>query len=122
MAKPRPVDDSDIVSALTLVLIFMSIMAGREIGGLYASYDEFKNLKVLFSVTEEEMSGYLRDALSGEAPDLGFGLAITLPAVDDETKLVRWRRVEYDFEETARRIEAIGCIDNRCGERLKVGM
>ncbi len=55
MAKPRPVDDSDIVSALTLVLIFMSIMAGREIGGLYASYDEFKNLKVLFSVTEEEI-------------------------------------------------------------------
>ncbi len=88
MAKPRPVERGDIVSALTLVLIFMSIMAGREMGSLYASYDELKSLKVLFSVTEEEMSGYLRDVLDGEAPDLGFGLAITLPAVDDETRLV----------------------------------
>jgi len=88
MAKPRPVERSDIVSALTLALIFMSIMAGREVGSLYASYDELKSLKVLFSVTEEETSGYLRDVLDGEAPDLGFGLAITLPAVDDETRLV----------------------------------
>jgi hypothetical protein len=79
---------SDIVGALTLVLIFMSIMAGREVGSLYASYDELKSLKLLFSVTEEEMSGYLRDVLGGEAADLGFGLAITLPAVEDETRLV----------------------------------
>jgi hypothetical protein len=34
------------------------------------------------------MSGYLRDVLTGGTPDLGFGLSITLPAVDDETKLV----------------------------------
>jgi len=88
MAKSGPVERDDIVSALTLALIFMSIMVGREVGSLYASYDELKSLKVLFSVTEEEMSGYLRDVLSGGAPDLGFGLAITLPAVDDETKLV----------------------------------
>ncbi len=88
MAKPRPIERGDIVSALTLVLIFMAIMAGREMGSFYASYEELKSLKVLFSVSEEEMSGYLRDVLSGGVPDLGFGLAITLPAVDDETKLV----------------------------------
>jgi len=88
MAKSRPIERSDIVSALTLVLIFISIMAGREMGSFYASYEELKSLKVLFSVSEEDMSGYLRDVLSGGAPDLGFGLAITLPAVDDETKLV----------------------------------
>ncbi len=76
------------MSALTLVLIFMSIMAGREMGSFYASYDELKSLKVLFRVSEEDMSVYLRDVLIGGAPDLGFGLAITLPAVDDETKLV----------------------------------
>ena len=88
MAKPRPIERGDIVSALTLVLIFMSIMAGREMGSFYASYGELKSLKVLFRVSEEETSGYLRDVLSGGAPDLGFGLAITLPAIDDETKLV----------------------------------
>ena len=88
MAKPRPLERGDIVSALTLVLIFISIMAGRELGSFYASYDELKSLKVLFRVSEEDMSVYLRDVLVGGAPDLGFGLAITLPAVDDETKLV----------------------------------
>ncbi len=88
MARPRSLERRDIVSALTLVLIFVSIMAGREMGSFYASYEELKNLKVLFSVSEEEMSGYLRDVLSGESPGLDYGLSITLPAVDDETKLV----------------------------------
>jgi diadenosine tetraphosphatase ApaH/serine/threonine PP2A family protein phosphatase len=40
---------------------------------------------------------------------------------DPEKRTVRWRRVEYDFEKTAKKIEGIGCIDNRCGDRLKVG-
>ena len=88
MAERRPIERGDIVSALSLVLIFMSIMAGRELGSFYASYDELESLKVLFRVSEEDMSVYLRDVLTGGAPDLGFGLAITLPAVDDETKLV----------------------------------
>ncbi|MHC4599363.1 MAG: metallophosphoesterase family protein [Planctomycetota bacterium] len=43
-------------------------------------------------------------------------------ALYDEAKhTVTWRRVEYDYEATAKKIEAIDCIDNRCGERLKVG-
>ena len=48
MAKPRPIERGAIVSALTLVLIFMSIMAGREMGSFYASYEELKSLKELF--------------------------------------------------------------------------
>ncbi|MHC4778454.1 MAG: metallophosphoesterase family protein [Planctomycetota bacterium] len=40
---------------------------------------------------------------------------------DQKKETVTWRRVEYDFEATAKKIEAIDCIDNRCGERLKVG-
>ena len=61
MAERRPMERGDIVSALTLVLIFMSIMAGREMGSFYAGYDELKSLKVLFRVSEEDMSVYLRD-------------------------------------------------------------
>ena len=40
---------------------------------------------------------------------------------DQESNKVTWRRVPYDFEATAKKIEAIDCIDNRCGERLKLG-
>jgi diadenosine tetraphosphatase ApaH/serine/threonine PP2A family protein phosphatase len=41
---------------------------------------------------------------------------------DPEARTIVWRRVVYDYEETARKIDAIECIDNRCGDRLKVGM
>jgi len=40
---------------------------------------------------------------------------------DEDKFTVEWRRVEYDFESTAKKIEGISCIDNRCGARLKVG-
>ncbi|MHC5038719.1 MAG: metallophosphoesterase family protein, partial [Planctomycetota bacterium] len=40
---------------------------------------------------------------------------------DEKKSTVTWRRVAYDFEATAKKIEGIGCIDNRCGDRLKVG-
>ncbi|MBN2335948.1 hypothetical protein JXL21_10360 [Candidatus Bathyarchaeota archaeon] len=87
-AKSKPFKRDEIIGALTLVMLFFSVMAGREVGNFYASYDEMKSLKVLFKVTEEEMSGYLRDVLQGGSPELGFGLTITLPAVETETKLV----------------------------------
>lgn len=88
MAEPRTMDRGDILSAVTLVLLFLSIMAGREMGNFYASYEELKSLKVLFKVSEEEMSSYLRDVLGGGSPDLDVGLTITLPAVGTETKVV----------------------------------
>ncbi len=34
---------------------------------------------------------------------------------------IEWRRIPYDYAKTAKKIEGIGCIDNRCGERLKYG-
>lgn len=41
---------------------------------------------------------------------------------DEDAGRVTWRRVPYDFETTAGKIERIDCIDNRCGERLRVGI
>jgi predicted phosphodiesterase len=40
---------------------------------------------------------------------------------DQDTNTITWRRIPYDFEKTAKKIEGIGCIDNRCGDRLKIG-
>jgi diadenosine tetraphosphatase ApaH/serine/threonine PP2A family protein phosphatase len=42
--------------------------------------------------------------------------------LDDAAKTVTWRRVPYDFETTARKIEATACIDRRCGDRLRFGV
>jgi diadenosine tetraphosphatase ApaH/serine/threonine PP2A family protein phosphatase len=41
---------------------------------------------------------------------------------DRENQTIEWRRVAYDFETTARKIEATNCIDRRCGDRLRLGM
>lgn len=41
---------------------------------------------------------------------------------DPAARTVAWRRVPYDFEATARKIDATDCIDSRCGERLKLGL
>jgi predicted phosphodiesterase len=41
---------------------------------------------------------------------------------DQAARTVTWRRLPYDFEETARKIVATNCIDARCGDRLKLGM
>ncbi len=34
---------------------------------------------------------------------------------------IEWRRVAYDYETTAAKIKANGCIDTRCGDRLREG-
>ena len=39
--------------------------------------------------------------------------------LDDDN--VTWRRVEYDFEKTMKKIDKVECLDNRCGVRLAYG-
>jgi diadenosine tetraphosphatase ApaH/serine/threonine PP2A family protein phosphatase len=34
---------------------------------------------------------------------------------------VRWHRVEYDVEAVVRKVEAVDCLDDRCGTRLREG-
>ena len=41
---------------------------------------------------------------------------------DEAARTVTWRRIPYDFETTARKIVDTGCIDHRCGERLRLGV
>jgi len=84
----QPIQRDEIIGALTLVILFLSVMAGREAGNFYASYEEMKSLKVLFRVEEEELSTYLRGILEGGSPDLPVGITITLPSVEDGAELV----------------------------------
>jgi hypothetical protein len=78
----------EILSALVILILFISMVSGREIGRLYSTYDEMKGLKVFFKVTEEEMSNYLTDVLEGKDPNLNFGISIVHPEIQNEAGLV----------------------------------
>jgi hypothetical protein len=84
----KPVQRDEIIGALTLVILFIAVMIGREAGNFYASYEEMKSLKVLFDVDEGELSKYLRGVIEGGSPTLSAGVTITSPAVEDGPELV----------------------------------
>lgn len=88
MSKDRPISRDEIKGALTLILLFISVVGGREIGNYYASYQEMTRLKVLFEVTEEELSRYIVDISNGEETDLEIGLIITAPGANNTAGLV----------------------------------
>lgn len=74
------VERDELVSVLFMVLLFVSVLAGREIGGIYSSYGEVSELMVVFHLSEEEVAGYVRDVLRGEPSELTVGMALTLPS------------------------------------------
>jgi len=74
------VEGDDIISILFLALLFVAVLAGREIGGIYSSYEEMSQLAVVFQLGEEEIAGYVRDVLQGASSELQVGVALTLPS------------------------------------------
>ena len=88
MPESKSLKRDEIIGALTLVLIFVSIVGGREIGNYYASYQEMTRLSVLFEVTEEELSRYINDLIQGEESDLEIGLIITAPGASNSANIV----------------------------------
>ncbi|TRO55112.1 hypothetical protein E2P71_03215, partial [Candidatus Bathyarchaeota archaeon] len=88
MSKEKPINRDDLIGALTLVILFISVVGGREIGNYYASYQEMTKLKVLFEVTEEELSRYIVEQTQGQDSDLEIGLIITGIDADNSAGLV----------------------------------
>lgn len=88
MPDGKPIKRDEIIGALTLVLLFVSIVGGREVGNYYASYQEMTRLSVLFEVTEEELSRYITDLIRGEESDLEIGLIITAPGANNSANIV----------------------------------
>jgi hypothetical protein len=88
MSMDKPIKRDEIIRVLTLLVLFISIVGGREIGNYYASYREMTKLKILFEVTEEDLSRYLVDMLQGLDPDLKIGLVISSRRADNEVNLV----------------------------------
>ena len=77
--KEEVVTREGIIGLIQLVIIFTAILAGREIGNLYGSYNEVSRLSVNLNFSEEQMAAYLRGAMQGKNTTLNVGLAITIP-------------------------------------------
>jgi hypothetical protein len=88
MPEDRPISRDEIKGALTLILLFISVVGGRELGNYYASYQEMTKLKVLFEVTEEELSRYIIDLAQGRPSELEVGLIITAPGANNSARIV----------------------------------
>jgi len=74
------VERDEVISVLFMVLLFLSVLTGREIGNVYNGYREISHLSVAFHLGEEEIAGYIRDVLRGNASELEAGIALTLPS------------------------------------------
>ncbi len=88
MSGGRQIQKDDLKSVLLLVILFVSVIGGREIGNFYSSFKEVSNLKVVFEVKEEELSRYLRDTLDGVETDLEIGYSVASPLVDNTVDIV----------------------------------
>lgn len=88
MSGDKPLQRDELIGALTLIILFVSVVGGREIGNYYASYQEMTRLNVLFEVTEEELSRYIIDVIQGEEPSLEIGLIITSPGANNTANIV----------------------------------
>lgn len=78
---------NELIGALSVVILFVTILAGREAGHFYAEYQELNRLKVLLEVSEEELSRYFLGKKSS-SNDLNIGMTITLPSVENEADIV----------------------------------
>lgn len=88
MPEEKPISRDEIRGLLLLVLLFVSVVGGRQIGNYYASYQEMTELKVLFEVTEEELSGYINEVLMGRDSELEVGIIIAHPNMDNSAGIV----------------------------------
>ena len=88
MSKEKPISRDEIKGLLLLILLFVSVVGGRWVGNYYASFQEMTELKVLFEVTEEELSSYVNSILLGSDPDLEVGIIIASSRMDNSANLV----------------------------------
>jgi hypothetical protein len=78
----------ELISVLFMVLLFVAVLGGRELGNIYGSFQEVSKLKVMLELDEEETATFLEEILQGENPDLDIGVALTLPSVTNVEGMV----------------------------------
>lgn len=88
MSQRKPIKGDDLWSVLFILILFVSVVGGREIGNFYGTYEEVTNLKVVFEVKEEDLSKFLLETLEGTDTNLDIGYSISSKAVDTSIDIV----------------------------------
>ena len=88
MAESKNINRDDLRSVLFILVLFVSVVGGRELGAYYSSYEEMTQLKVFFEVEEEELSRYLISSIEGVETPLTIGYSITSKNADNTIDLV----------------------------------
>lgn len=88
MSQKKPKYRDDLKSVVFILILFVSVVGGREFGNFYSSYNGMTKLKVFFEVEEEELSRYLVEIMEGGEPSLGIGYSITSQDADNSIDLV----------------------------------
>jgi len=79
MSSDSP-DREELGSLLKLVLLFIVLMLGREMGHTYDIYTEVSQLSIIFDVPEERLAEFVRELTTGGSQDLQMGLMLSLPS------------------------------------------
>jgi hypothetical protein len=88
MSEKKPKYRDDLKSVLFILILFVSVVGGRELGNFYSSYEGMTKLKVLFEVSEEELSRYLIETMEGRETSLDIGYSVTSRNADNSIDLV----------------------------------
>lgn len=88
MSKRRAIRKDDLTSVLFMLILFVSVVGGRELGNFYSSYESLTDLKVVFDVEEEDLSRFLLDTLSGTETGLDVGYTISSKGVDNSVDII----------------------------------
>ena len=88
MADRLVLERDELISVLFMVLLFIAVLGGRELGNIYGSFQEVSKLRVVLQLDEEETAEFLYQVLQGEDSDLEVGVALTLPSVTNGEGMV----------------------------------
>lgn len=71
--------EGDTRTIMYIIILFVAVLVGRELGNLYNMHQEVSRLSVYLEVEEGEAARYLRSILNGSDPELKVGLGLSTP-------------------------------------------
>ncbi len=75
----REEEGEDLRTIMYIIILFVAVLIGRELGNLYNSHQEVSRLNVYLELEEGEAARYLRGALNGSSAELKVGLGLSAP-------------------------------------------
>ncbi len=69
--------EEDTKTIMYIIILFVAVLVGRELGNLYNMHQEVSRLSVYLELEEEEAARYLRGILNGVDSELKVGLGLS---------------------------------------------